>query len=88
MNLIGEIVGYMAGLCTAICFLPQTIKTIKTKNVQGLSFWSYLIYNFGLCCWIFYGIYLNSKQMMIFNTIALVLGSVIFYMIIKGKIKK
>lgn len=88
MFVFGELAGYVAGICTAVCFLPQTIKTIRTKNVQSLSFWSYLIYDFGLCCWIFYGFYLHSKQMLIFNTIAFILGSVILYMIIKGKFKK
>lgn len=76
-----EIIGYIAGICTAVCFLPQTIQTIKTQDVQGLSLLSYAIYALGLLSWIVYGAYLNSPQMMIFNTPAL-----IFALIIIGEI--
>ncbi|MBQ8482349.1 MAG: hypothetical protein IJ532_07445 [Alphaproteobacteria bacterium] len=76
-----EIIGYIAGICTAICFLPQTIQTIKTQNVEGISLLSYIIYALGMCSWIVYGAYLNSLQMMIFNT-----PSLIFALIIIGEI--
>ncbi len=32
-----SIFGYLAAICTAISFLPQAIKTVKTKNTDGLS---------------------------------------------------
>ena len=76
-----EIIGYVAGICTAISFLPQTIRTIKTRDVSGLSLLIYVIYAVGLLSWIIYGAYLNSLQMMIFNTPAF-----IFALIIIGEI--
>ena len=48
MEFIGEILGYLAGICTAIVFLPQTIQTIKTKNVEGMSLITYIIYCIGM----------------------------------------
>ena len=71
MNFWGEFLGYLAGICTAIVFLPQTIQTIKEKNVSGLSLGTYIIYCVGMISWILYGIYLNSIQMIVFNTISL-----------------
>lgn len=85
MNFWGEFLGYLAGICTAIVFLPQTIQTIKEKNVSGLSLGTYIIYCVGMISWILYGIYLNSIQMIVFNTISLFFGSIILYMIIKNK---
>lgn len=85
MNFWGEFLGYLAGICTAIVFLPQTIQTIKEKNVSGLSLETYIIYCVGMISWILYGIYLNSIQMIVFNTISLFFGSIILYMIIKNK---
>lgn len=76
-----EVIGYVAGICTAISFLPQTVRTIKTRDVSGLSLLSYVIYAVGLLSWIIYGAYLNSLQMMIFNTPAF-----IFALIIIGEI--
>ncbi|MBR3501790.1 MAG: SemiSWEET transporter [Alphaproteobacteria bacterium] len=88
MVILGEVIGYVAGICTAICFLPQSIQTLKTRNVQGLSLLSYIIYNIGILSWILYGAYLKSIQMIIFNGISLVFSSTILYMIIKEKVKK
>jgi hypothetical protein len=39
--IVGEILGYACGFCTTIAFLPQTIKSIRTRNVSGLSCLSY-----------------------------------------------
>ena len=85
MDIIGEILGYVAGICTAIVFLPQSLQTLKTKNVQGLSLSTYIIYNIGMLSWILYGIYLHSLQMIIFNSISFVFSSIILYLIITRK---
>ncbi|MBQ8677424.1 MAG: hypothetical protein IJ529_03010 [Alphaproteobacteria bacterium] len=85
MDIWGEILGYIAGICTAFMFLPQSIQTIKTKNVQGLALSTYIIYNIGMLSWILYGIYLKSVQMVIFNSISFVFSSIILYMIIKKR---
>jgi len=81
-SIIGEFLGYLAGICTAIVFLPQSIETVKTKNVQGLSVLTYIIYSVGMISWILYGVYLHSVQMMLFNSISLVFALIILWMII------
>lgn len=85
MNILAEITGYIAGLCIATCFLPQTLQTIKTKNVKDLSIVSYIIYCTGMVCWVLYGIYLQSVQMILFNLISLYFAGTILYMIIRYK---
>ena len=45
MNILGEIAGYIAGICIATwLFLPQTLQTIKDEKRQDLSLFSYIIY--------------------------------------------
>ncbi|MBR1398746.1 MAG: SemiSWEET transporter [Alphaproteobacteria bacterium] len=88
MNIIGELLGYVAGICTAVVFLPQTIQTIKEKNVDGLSLLSYVIYCIGMISWILYGIYLHSVQMIVFNAISLFFAVIVLYMIIAHKRSK
>ena len=82
MQIVGELLGYIAGICTAIVFLPQSIQTLKTKNVKGLSLSTYIIYNVGMLSWILYGFYLHSFQMILFNSISFVFSSIILYMIV------
>lgn len=78
-----ELIGYLAGIATAVCFLPQTIKTIRTKDVRGLSLWSYVLYSFGIFSWVIYGFYMHSVQMVLFNSISLVFaGTITAYIIL------
>ena len=85
---IGELFGYMSGACTTLAFLPQAVKSIITKNVSGLSLLMYIIYCTGLIFWILYGIYLNSFQIILFNSITLVFNGIILYLIIKANKSK
>lgn len=87
MNIIAETLGYIAGICTAIVFLPQTIQTIKEKNVDGLSLMTYVIYCIGMVSWILYGLYLKSVQMVVFNLISLTFALIVLNIIIKQRNK-
>lgn len=88
MDIFAEMLGYLAGICTAIVFMPQAIKTIKTRDVSGLSLWSYIIYSIGMISWTLYGFYLHSLQMEIFNGISLISSLIILYLIIYERMKK
>ena len=85
MNIIGETLGVLAGICTAIVFLPQSIQTLKTQNTQGMSLTSYLIYCASMCLWIAYGAYLKSLQMIFFNGVSLIFALLILRIIIKNR---
>ncbi len=80
-------IGYFAGVCMAISFIPQAFKTFQTKNVSGLSAFTYGIYNLGVLAWVFYGYLINSKPMFFFNIICLCFSLPILVMIIKYKKK-
>lgn len=86
--IIGEFLGYACGFCTTIAFLPQTIKSIRSRNVSGLSWMTYTIYCIGCALWMLYGVYLNSFQMILFNVITLLFNSIILYLIIANMGRK
>ena len=48
MSYLFELIGYFAGVCMAVSFMPQAIKTFKSKDVSGLSVGTYIIYNLGV----------------------------------------
>ena len=86
MSLIGEFFGYLAGILTAICFLPQTIKTIRTRDVKGLSLTSYFIYTIGILSWVIYGFFIHSVPMILFNSISAVFaGSILYTIFTEGR---
>lgn len=77
--------GYMAGSLTTLAFLPQVIKTVKEKNVTGISLAMYICFTTGVALWLIYGILLNNPPMIIFNIITLVFALAIIVNIIKYK---
>ncbi len=85
MDILFEAIGYLAGLFIAVAFLPQTIKTFKTKDVQGLSRITYSIYCLGIFGWIIYGFYIKSVQIALFNSISFCCSFPILLMTFKYK---
>jgi len=56
MNLLFHIFGYIGSFMLIITFFPQVYKTIKTKDVDGLSK-HFLLLNLIVCiCWTVYGV--------------------------------
>ena len=69
-----EMIGYIAGIFTAIALLPQVIKAWKTKSVKDISLLWNSIYLIGLILWLVYGFGINSRPLIIFVVIELVLA--------------
>lgn len=81
-----ELIGFAAAFLTTIAFIPQVIKVVKTKSVEGLSLTTYLIFIVGVFLWLIYGINLGSISMITGNSITVILALIIIYFIIKSKI--
>lgn len=68
-----DLLGYAAGLFTTAANVPQVVTTYKKRSGEGLSFRMLLVLAIGLALWIGYGVGANSKPLVIFNGIGLVL---------------
>jgi|GEM_PF-914212 len=53
-------VGLVAGTLTTISFLPQAIKTWKTKSTKDISLAMFLCFCLGVILWLFYGFYTDN----------------------------
>ncbi|HBK34274.1 TPA: hypothetical protein DEP34_02535 [Candidatus Uhrbacteria bacterium] len=78
-------IGLFAAICTTIAFLPQVVKTIKTKQTKDISFWMYLIFLIGLLAWLIYGILIKDLPVIIANTATFLLAGLVFIFKIKYK---
>ena len=75
MNL--EWTGYVAATLTTLAFVPQAVKTIRSKDASSISLGMYVVFTTGLCFWLAYGIVLGSWPMILSNVITLVLAATI-----------
>ena len=79
------IFGYFAVFFTTVSFLPQAIKTLKTRNVEGLSLLTYLFLFLGSLSWFLYGTYLDDIPLMTTNSLTTLLTGFILFLIVKEK---
>lgn len=56
MNIFIAIIGYLAGFCGVISFIPQAIKTIKSKNTKVISLKTYITYAIAQFFFLLFGI--------------------------------
>ncbi|MDX1641055.1 MAG: SemiSWEET transporter [Balneolaceae bacterium] len=73
------IIGLTAGFCTTIAFLPQVIKTWKTKSAKDLSLGMYSVFCTGVLLWLTYGFLINDLPIIITNLITIILAASILY---------
>lgn len=73
------IIGLTAGFCTTLAFLPQALKTWKTKSAKDLSLGMYSIFCTGIILWLIYGFLINDLPVILTNLASLVLATSILY---------
>lgn len=69
--------GYVAATLTTAAFVPQALKTLRTRDTSGISLGMYVVFTVGLCFWLAYGIVLQSWPMILANIVTLALAVVI-----------
>jgi MtN3 and saliva related transmembrane protein len=82
-----EIIGFVAALLTTSAFVPQVIKVWKSKSSKGVSVPMYLVLLLGVFLWGVYGYLIESKSIMIANTVTGLLQLVILILILMNKNK-
>ncbi len=73
------IIGLMAGLCTTVAFLPQAVKTWRTKSAKDLSLGMYSIFCIGIILWLIYGFLISNLPIIFTNIASLTLAFSILY---------
>jgi len=84
MNYI-SIIGFMAAFSTTISFLPQAVKTIRTKDTSGISLSMYVVFTLGTFLWLMYGIMYPSLPVAVANAITFIFAGIILVYKIKYK---
>ena len=76
-NLNVESFGYFAAILTTLAFLPQLIKTLKTKKAEDVSLITLIMFLTGVLSWIIYGYKISSTPILIANIITFILNLLI-----------
>lgn len=72
-----ELLGYLAASLTTLSFVPQALKTIRTRETHSISSGMYATFSVGTALWFAYGVALGSWPMILANGITFLLASAI-----------
>tara|TARA_B100001250_G_C19688150_1_gene739020 strand:- start:173 stop:430 length:258 start_codon:yes stop_codon:yes gene_type:complete len=67
--------GFSAAFLTTIAFLPQLLRTYKTKSAEDVSILMLLMFIVGLLFWIIYAVQVNALPVLIANVVTLILNA-------------
>lgn len=83
-----DILGMVAGCISSITFLPQVIKTWKTKSAADISLLMFTFATISVIMWLVYGIILQNVPIIFTNSMVLLFSLVMLYFKFKYSGKK
>lgn len=80
---ITELIGFAAGALVTISYLPQVIKSWKTKSTRDVSLFLGLINSIGQILWIVYGAVIHSSSLTAMSSLTLSLTLSLLFLKVK-----
>ena len=69
-----ELLGYCAAFLTTIAFLPQVIRSWKTRDLSGISLGMYSLFTSGVGLWLIYGLIIEKWPLILANALTFLLS--------------
>lgn len=78
MDLI-QVLGLAAGSLTTMSFLPQVIKTWRSRSAKDLSLVMFSLFCVGVVLWLIYGIIVKDIPVMVANFVTFLLAATLLF---------
>jgi MtN3 and saliva related transmembrane protein len=75
--------GLLAGFCSTVAFVPQVVKTQRTRSTKDISLATFLVLVTGILLWLAYGIAIQDAPLISANGVTLLLAGTILILKIK-----
>jgi MtN3 and saliva related transmembrane protein len=72
-----ELVGFVAGTLTTLCWTPQAIKILRSRDARSISLMTQVTFVVGCTLWLIYGALIGSISIVLFNAITITLNLLI-----------
>ncbi|MCX7932399.1 MAG: SemiSWEET transporter [Rhodovarius sp.] len=82
---VAEALGLAAGTLTTAAFVPQVLRTWRTRSAEDFSLPMLLMFVAGVALWLGYGIAVAALPVVLANGITLALASVILWVRLRGR---
>lgn len=74
-----ELIGGAAAVMTTLCWLPQTLRAIRHRDVASLSLFTFVVFSGGILLWLIYGVMIGSWPVILANLFSLALNLAIVF---------
>jgi len=78
-------IGLVAAVLTTAAFLPQVIKTWRTRMTRDISLGMFLTLCLGICLWVVYGFLRGDLPVILGNSVSLAFAGTILVFKLKHK---
>jgi MtN3 and saliva related transmembrane protein len=78
-----EMIGAAAATLTTLSWVPQAVRTIRTRETKALSLWTQIGMALGIVSWLVYGLLIESWPLIIANIFTSILVFIILVMKIR-----
>jgi MtN3 and saliva related transmembrane protein len=72
-----DALGLVAGCLTTAAFVPQVVRVWRTRSTRDISFAMFLLLTVGIGMWLIYGLFIESRPVVLANGVTLVLAMAI-----------
>jgi MtN3 and saliva related transmembrane protein len=72
-----ELVGFLAGTLTTLCWTPQAVKILRSREAKSISMTTQATFVVGCTLWLIYGVLIGSLSIVLFNAITIALNGLI-----------
>jgi lactoylglutathione lyase len=88
MDKIAQIIGLVSAALTTSSFVPQAIKTWRTRSTGDLSPLMFSLFFVGIAGWLVYGFLTRDLPITVANIVTICLAGIILFFILIGKKSK
>ena len=71
---ITTFIGLVAAFCTTAAFVPQVVRTWKSRSTKDISLGMFVFYATGILAWLVYGVLIRDLPLIASNGITFVLA--------------
>jgi MtN3 and saliva related transmembrane protein len=79
------IVGLAAATLTTAAFVPQVVKTWRTRSTRDISLGMFSVLCTGVALWLLYGLLTGDLPVILANTVTLLLAGTVLILKVKHK---
>ncbi len=75
---LADVVGYIASICMVLGYLPQTVRTIRTRSTDDIALGTFLLMGLGGLFFLIQGLLLSNWPLFLCNLLTTCMSSIIF----------